>query len=514
MQRVCFGLLLWLVSFRVVAQQDTVVMCIDGKQISRSEFLSAYDWAMKHNVRTEKKTLKDFVRQYVDCKLKVAAAEAAGMDTTSAFMSAMDSLRRRLSATYLGSRQLEDSVARCLYGKLEQIQGERILVRHLFKRLPQNVTTTSLRRTEQWMDSIYGELQRRQDAFGEFVDQYSDEKEAVWIAKLQMPVEYETVVWQLNPGEFSAPFFTPQGIYIVKVLERGKMPPFAEVKGRLVQDGSCRLYLRRSADKLVEHIKAEYGFKQDEAGVRELLARGETHRTLFTLAGKEYDGDDFARFAQAHPGGTKRQLDAFVQKSVLDCGYVGLEQDNADYGIRMQACRDTLLCRAISRRETELRGGWDEAGLEKYFAEHRADYAWEKPRYKGIVLQCVSRRVAKRVRKFLKQVPEEEWQDALRMSVNTGEDMQVQASYGVFSFGENAFVDEKIFHSGKAEPSDSYPAVVLLGNKIKGPVDYREVGERLTADYQRYLQSGWMAELRAKSKVEINQEVLKTVNNH
>ena len=34
------------------------------------------------------------------------------------------------------------------------------------------------------------------------------------------------------------------------------------------------------------------------------------------------------------------------------------------------------------------------------------------------------------------------------------------------------------------------------------------------ADYQNYLDNQWTARLRASAKVEINQEVLKTVNNH
>lgn len=514
MLKFCFGLFLLLFSFRLAAQQDSVVMRINGRTVSRSEFLQAYNWCSDQNTHTGKRALKDFVRQYVDCRLKVAVAEAAGMDTTGGFKLKMDSIRRKLASVYLEGQPMEDSVARVFYKELARKQGERILVSHIFRRLPQNATAASLQRTEQLMDSIYEELQKRSDSFREFVERYSDEKDSLWVSKLQMPSEFESVVWQLKPGEVSSPFYTPQGIHIVKVLEKGEIPPFTEIKNRLLQTDYCRIGLRQSVAEVVERIQKECHFELNEAGSRELLSQGKTAKVLFSLAGRKYDGTDFARFAKAYPAGIKQQWNAFVQKTVLDCGYVGLEQDHAEFRIKVQAFRDTLLCRAALDRAMEARGGLDEAGLKRYFAEHRSDYDWEKPRYRGIVLHCVSKRVGKRVRKFLKQIPEEEWLDALHTSVNTETDVQVQAEYGLFVLGENAFVDEKIFRTGKATPDDSFPVVMLLGEKVKGSVDFREAGEKLMNDYQHYLETCWVNELRAKSKVEINQEVLKTVNNH
>ncbi len=514
MLKVCLGLFLLSIPLGAVAQQDATVMCIDGKPVSVSEFQLAYDWATKNETHGRRKALKDFVGQYVDCRLKVAAAEAAGLDTTAEFCYNMDSLRRKLSSVYLGGRQLEDSVARSLYGKLRQRQEKRILVSHIFKKLPQNVTRISLQRTEQLMDSIYGVLKKQGASFQSCVDRFSDEKVPFWVSRLQTTAEFESVVWDLPAGEISAPFYTPLGIHIVKVLERQDVAPLAEAEGQLVQRDYYRADLRRSMAQLVDRMKKEYQFKADEAAVRELLLRGHSSKTLFTLAGKSYDGEDFARFAMAYPGGTKKQFEAFVQKTVLDCGYAKLRRENPAFKIRMLAYRDTLLCRAIRSREIESRGGTDETGLKNYFEAHRSDYMWKNPRYKGVVLHCVNKQVGKRVRKFLKRIPEDEWQDALRLSVNAGAEKQVQVDYGIFSLGDNAFVDEKIFHSGKAVPDTSFPYVVLLGEKIKGPVDYREVRQALTTDYQHYLETCWVSELRAKSKVEINQEVLKTVNNH
>ena len=59
------------------AQQDPVLMRINGKDVLRSEFEYIYN---KNNslAGVEQKTLQEYVDLFVNFKLKVAAAEAAG----------------------------------------------------------------------------------------------------------------------------------------------------------------------------------------------------------------------------------------------------------------------------------------------------------------------------------------------------------------------------------------------------------------------------------------------------
>ena len=78
----------------------------------------------------------------------------------------------------------------------------------------------------------------------------------------------------------------------------------------------------------------------------------------------------------------------------------------------------------------------------------------------------------------------------------------------------DAAVDERVFKQGEAPEVSGFPYTVLLGKKLKGPADYREVRPALLADYRAAREGQWLDRLRAESKVEINQEVLKTVNNH
>ena len=497
----------------VFAQQDPMLMRINGKDILRSEFEYIYN---KNNALSgiEQKTLNEYVDLFVNFKLKVAAAEAMGLDTTRAFREELEGYRRQLAKTYLTDETVSELAARQIYDKMKANQrAGQVRVSHIFKSLPQTATSHLLRTTETRMDSLYTALQNGQADFDACVRNFSDEKKSFWVSWLQMPAEFEDTVFKMKPGEISRPFFTPQGIHIVKVLERKDILPFEDVKDEIVRRQTRRHGMDKGTESLVEKLKKEYQYTPDKVGMDELLAKGQTEKKLFTLGGREYTGQMFANFAIAHPQGIQRQLKGFIMKSVLDYEYSRLEQKYPEFRMLMQEYRDGMLLFEISNREIWERVPSDEVGMAAYFDKHRSDYHWKNPHYKGIVIHSATKRIGKQVRKLLKSLPEEEWQDAIRLTFNAKK-QQVQAEQGLFALGDNIYVDDEIFKKEKAEPIPSFPFTTFLGEKIKGPESYQEVRGLLAGDYQNYLEERWVARLRAASKVEINQEVLKTVNNH
>ncbi|MDE6173687.1 MAG: peptidylprolyl isomerase, partial [Bacteroides sp.] len=141
------------------AQQDPVLMRINGKDVLRSEFEYIYN---KNNslAGVEQKTLQEYVDLFVNFKLKVAAAEAAGMDTTRAFREELEGYRRQLAKSYLTDENVSEAAARKVYDKMKAgHRAGQVLVSHIFKYLPQTVTAHALRSAEHQMDSIYAVLQ-------------------------------------------------------------------------------------------------------------------------------------------------------------------------------------------------------------------------------------------------------------------------------------------------------------------------------------------------------------------
>mgnify|MGYP002285423184 FL=1 len=510
------AILFLLSGLAVIAQPDPVLMRINGKEVFRSEF----EYACRQNGKLAdgvRKQRQDLLDWFVNFKLKVAEAEAAGLDTAEVFRSRLDSCRRQLVKSYLTDEETNERVARRFYDKMKSgRRAGQVRVSHIYKSLPQNISGYTLRKVEAKMDSIYESLGKGATAaaFDAYVKDFSDDKTTFWVRWLQMPAEFEEVAFDLQPGEISRPFFTPQGIHIVKVLERKAIPPFDEVKEEMIRCRTRRHGMDKGTEALVEKLKQEYHYTPDRAGMEELMSKGQTGRTLFTLGGRSYTGKEFARFAAAHPEGIQRQLNGFVMKSVLDYENNHLERKYPVFRLLMQKYREDMLFNEISNREVWGRSKTDEAGLKGYFEDHRQNYHWEAPRYKGIVLHCTSKRVSKQVRKFLKGLPENEWLDAIRLTFNAGDTPKVQAEQGLFARGDNAYVDDLVFKGKEPAPVMSFPFTAVLGKKVKGPEDYREVGGQLVTDYQNYLEQRWIAKLRAAGKVEINQEVLKTVNYH
>ena len=75
--------------------EDPVLMTVNGKDITRSEFEYSYNKNNSEGV-IDKKTLEEYVPLFVNFKLKVAAAEEAKIDTMSSIVKELRDYREQL----------------------------------------------------------------------------------------------------------------------------------------------------------------------------------------------------------------------------------------------------------------------------------------------------------------------------------------------------------------------------------------------------------------------------------
>ena len=498
----------------VFAQEDPVLMRVNGRDISRSEF----EYSYRHNAVGEDGNLspKEYAVLFARSMQKVEAAKAAGLDTTSTFRKQQEAVRARLINSYLIDKPTMDSCVRDQYQNmgLEAHPGQ-VQVMQIFKYLPQTITSRHLEEQKIRMDSIYWTIQNQPGLdFSRLVERYSDDKQSRWIESLQTTTEFENVAFALSKGEISQPFFTPEGIHILKVIDRKDMPAYEEVSNKLTERMRNREILDKATEKVVERLKKDWQYTPNLAGMEELLAKGETGQTLFTIDGQNYTGNLFKRFAASHPQAVKRQLDAFIAKSLLDYESKNMDKRHPEIRYALQKSNEEYLVKEVTRQKVDLPAMNDRAGLATYFKFHSSDYRWDSPRYKGVLLHCTDKKTAKQAKKMLKKLPENEWVDKLRQTFNASGTEKIQIEQGIFADGDNKYIDKLVFKKGGYEPLLSYPFTIVCGKKQKGPDDYREVIDRVRKDYRTYLDAYWTRELNESGKVEINQEVLKTVNNN
>ena len=349
--------------------------------------------------------------------------------------------------------------------------------------------------------------------FARLVDRFSDDKRCRWIESLQTTSEFEEAAFSLAKGEISKPFFTPEGIHILKVIDRKEVPAYEVVSDSLL-NRLRRQPLDKGTEAIVEQLKKEYQYIPNMESLEEVLQKGGTERALFTINGQAYTGEMFKRFASSHPQAVKRQLNGFIAKSLLDYESQHMERKHPELRYTLQEYAEKCLAEEIVHQKVDLPAVNDRAGLATYFKFHSSDYRWEHPRYKGVVLHCADKKTAKQAKKLLKKVPENEWEDMLRKTFNTSGAETIKIEQGVFADGDNKYIDKLVFKKGTFDPVVSYPFTIAVGKKQKGPEDYREVIDQVRKDYRSYLNAYWEQELRESGKVEINQEVLKTVNNN
>ena len=190
-------------------------------------------------------------------KLKVEAARAAGLDTTTVFRKQHEKCRTELVESYLIDKQVMDSCARVLYQKMGlKARSGRVQVMQIFKRLPQTVTSRHLEEEKARMDSIYRVIQNQPDLnFNRLVEIYSDDKQSRWIEGLETTSEFEDVAFSLAKGAVSQPFFTPEGIHILKVIDREEAFAYENVSGRLIERLRRKEILDKGTAAMLDRLK-------------------------------------------------------------------------------------------------------------------------------------------------------------------------------------------------------------------------------------------------------------------
>ena len=179
------------------------------------------------------------------------------------------------------------------------------------------------------------------------------------------------------------------------------------------------------------------------------------------------------------------------------------------FNYNVKEVEDALLVMALSMNRSV---SYSEEELEEFFIRYREGYQWDYPHYRGAVFHCKNKKTAKAIKKHLKRYDFSSWEEALN-GLNFVYAESYRMEYGLFQIGKNKYVDKLIFKCGSFEPLSDYPYTFVMGKKLKVPDSYKDVRDKVVKDYLDYQDRRWNDVVKHKYKVEINEEVLKTVNN-
>ena len=184
---------------------------------------------------------------------------------------------------------------------------------------------------------------------------------------------------------------------------------------------------------------------------------------------------------------------------------------NVDEALDVKEMEEALLVASLDdywERQLEC----TEEDLQKHFKKYRSDYGFGAPHFKGAVIHCRDKKEAKAIRNYLKKYPEELWKAAIeRMPEEVSKGCRIET--GLFAIGTNQYVDKLVFKCGSFEPLPDYPHTWVLGKKLKkGPEDFQTIRSKVEYDCRKAKKKAEIEALTQKYRVEIDKEVLKTVN--
>ena len=122
---IAFSLVLGFNSF----SQDQVIMTINNKDITNSEFLQIY---LKNNndPKYDKTSLEEYMELFIKFKLKVAEAEALGYDTIPKLVKELDGYKKQLALPYLVDSAKNESLIKEAYLRTkEEVRASHILIK-------------------------------------------------------------------------------------------------------------------------------------------------------------------------------------------------------------------------------------------------------------------------------------------------------------------------------------------------------------------------------------------------
>lgn len=464
---VCFSLM-------ALAQgNDPVVMRINGKDVPRSEFEYHFN---KNNAEgvVDKKGLEEYVDLFINYKLKVQAAEDDQLDTLSSYQKEFRQYRDQQIRPLLVPQGAEEKAVRAYYDNmLKSLEGHDLyLPAHIFLHLGQNATDGQKAQAKARIDSIYAALQAGAK-FDELAAKHSDDKQTAarggiiqWVGPHQLLPEMDKVMYSLrDSGDVAEPFLSPVGYHIMQLKGRRPLEPYSTLRPQiekfLQQRGLAEQLASQAADSLAKarHISMEELMDQE---TEKACAKDEELKYL------------------------------------------------------VQEYHDGLLLFEECTRKVWEPASKDTLGIEKFFKKNKKKYAWKKPHFRGMIYHCRQEADVKAVEKLLSKAEPREWTKLVREHFNK-DSVTVRMEHKMFVQGSHAFADSLVFkvQGTKATPRKDFPYSGAVGTMLKkGPARWTDVSADVVADYQAMREAEFVEELRRRYKVEVFEDVLKTVNKH
>ena len=587
MKKVLLSIVLLAGSLMSFAQEDKVLLTINGEPVMLSEFLYIYE---KNNQESslEKKSMEEYLDLFINFKLKVTEAIAQGVDTTEAFAKELDGYRAQATPKYMQDNEAIDSLVTLSYNRKANIRRAA----HIAIQCPMDADSATLAAAEAKIQLARERVTigvekkvkkgrkwvtvREPEAFADVAREMTEDQagkenggELGWIEVFRFVYPFEDAVYTTPVGEVTKVFRSPYGLHIALVEEER---PFEEVHAAHIMkmmprgsEGTTAMDAKKQVDSLYQVVLAGADFAEvatansDDKGSatrggdlgwfgRGMMVQpfenitfdmtpGEISEPFPTRFGwhfvKLYDKRGIqpldsmrqqllaqvkrdARYQEAEKSFIKKTRAEYnlpvemTDDEVRAYADAHLEEKYADLRNLVREYHDGILLFDVSLREVWDKANKDTEGLAAFFKANKKNYTWDEPRFKGYMIYAKDEVSAKAAKQIVKTANPDSVMSYIDQRINVDSVTYVRIEKGLWTKGKNAAVDKYGFKNKEADytPAEEFPIVVPVGKVIKAPQEYTDVRGQVTTDYQDHLEKLWVATLREKYPVVVNEDVL------
>jgi peptidyl-prolyl cis-trans isomerase SurA len=221
MNKVLIGLTFFLLNNFLFSQNTNDVLSINGKGISKNEFLQIY---LKNNnsPKFDKQSIDEYLELYKKFKLKVTEAEALGYDTLPKLLNELSGYRKTLSNSYLIDKEENEKLVKEAYSRLKK----EIKASHILIKLNPNASEEDTLEAFNKINDLRNKIIAGAD-FNSIAKQHSDDPSASYnngdlgyFTAFQMVYPFEEAAFNTPLGEISKIVRTRFGYHILKITDQ------------------------------------------------------------------------------------------------------------------------------------------------------------------------------------------------------------------------------------------------------------------------------------------------------
>lgn len=423
-------------------------------------------------------------------------------------------------------------------------RGE-VTVAHIMIVKPSTPDAQLEAKAKQTIDDIYQKIQQG-EGFESLANQFSEDKSSASKGGVLQRFgsgqlsseEFENVAFSLqNKNDISKPFQSQFGWHIVKLIDKHPVLSLTDMKNELeekVRKDERSLLITNS---LAKKLRAKYPQTKDSkvlASVKKIITDDfysqtwetplnlkDYNKTILTInKSKQVSAVAFLNFIHVQQKSKIKTkpisklvdelFEKFIDEQVTTYYNENLENEFPEFKYVMDEYRDGLLLFDLMDREIWTKAKTDTLGLSNYFKQNIQNYQWKK-RFDANIFSSTDKDVIAKAKKFLEKGKSI---DYIKEKLNKDGKINIMVKSGLFEEDYDILPQYINLSKGVSNvvTKDQYHFVVEVKEvKQAEAKKLTDCTGKAVNDYQQYLESNWVNELRKEFDVKVNAAVFETI---